>query len=83
MEKLLDQIFYGNYSPFDRPVTEREKASLVLDRLWRSARKQLGEEPADKLREQYEHLLTLDSLDDFRAGFRLGASLMLELLADS
>lgn len=78
METALDQIFYGKYSPYDSPIQERKKVLLTLDHLWRNTEKQIGKEAADDLRTQYEQMLIFDSLDDFRAGFRLGVSLMLE-----
>ena len=80
MKSILEQIYWGDYSPDDRPLSDREKAANALEWVWRDAQERLGFEAADALRTGYWSRLRQDSADDFREGFRLGVALMLEAL---
>ena len=80
MQSILEQIYWGDYSPDGRPLSDREKAANALERVWRDAQERLGFEAADALRTGYWSRLRQDSADDFREGFRLGVALMLEAL---
>lgn len=80
MRSILDDIYWGNYSPLDRPTPSAPSSTHALEQIWADAEQRMGFEAADRIRDYYASLICRDSIDDFRAGFRLGAALMLELL---
>ena len=80
MKNILEQIYWGEYAHDNLPLSEREQAGRALERVWADAADRLGFPAADGLRDAYQALLRQDSADDFRAGFRLGAALILELV---
>ena len=53
MQSILEQIYWGEYSPDGHPLSDREKAANALERVWRDAQERLGFEAADALRTGY------------------------------
>ena len=80
MRSILDDIYWGTYSPFDRPTPSSPSSAHALDQIWADAEQRMGFAAADQIRDYYASLICQNSTDDFRAGFRLGAALMLEAL---
>ena len=75
MQDPLREIFEGEYElqTGRRPMTSEEIA------IWDKAQAVLGGEMIDKMLYAQSRSLSETQYDYFRAGFRLGAQLMLEL----
>ena len=85
---ILEEIYYGNIRPTDEPQSEEVKRALSEVVKMEEA---LGENLTDKgqkekiseLSERYSKLITLTERDGFLQGFRFGAKLMAELMAEN
>lgn len=85
---ILEELYYGNIRPTDEPqsVEVRKALSEVTE-----IEEALGEILTDKgqkekiaeLSERYNKLITLTERDGFLQGFRLGAKLIAELMAEN
>ena len=84
---VIEELYYGNIRPTDEPQSvETRKALSEITELEEA----LGESLTDKwqkkiaeLSERYNKLITLTERDGFLQGFRLGAKLMVELMAEN
>ena len=74
MQDLLREIFDGTYEPQTgyHPLTEDENA------IWEGVQAILGCQMVDEMLYAQCRSLADDQYDSFRAGFRLGAQLILE-----
>ena len=57
MKNILEQIYWGEYAHDNLPLSEREQAGRVLERVWADAADRLGFPAADGLRDAYQALL--------------------------
>ncbi len=80
MTNILEKIYQGVYLPQFTETPEGKAAYASLDELWEQLEKELGWDTADALRDHCIRVMHQDNIVEFRAGFRLGAALMLELL---
>ena len=80
MQSILDDIYYGNYSRTFTPTPEYREAFAAMSKDWDEARAAFGFERVDQLWSSLMAVAALEGANDFRAGFRLGAALMLEAL---
>ena len=78
MRTLLESIYHGNY---ERPLVRTpayEAASRAVEQAWGAAEAKLSREELDELWTTATGLSLLEGYGDFRDGFCLGVSLMLE-----
>ena len=78
IKQIYEDRFYAN-----RPLTEEYQT--LADKeciLWEEARPLLGRELADKIQDNQSDINYQTNYEWFREGFRLGASLRLEILTD-
>lgn len=71
LRKIYELVYEVNAA--GHPMTAEEAA------VWDTAQRALGNEMIDKLVYSQSRSLTEEQYDSFRAGFRLGAQLMLSL----
>ena len=85
---ILNLEYYGNVRPTDEPQSDEVKKALsevvkmeeaLCERLTDKGQKEIISE----LSERYSKLITLTERDGFLQGFRLGAKLMVELMAEN
>lgn len=74
MTDIIKEIYLGNYLPAPKPQSPPDSA--LVERTVSL----LGPDGFDELVSQLCGALRDEDIESFRAGFRLGASLMLELL---
>ena len=80
MTDILKQIYEDKFFA-RRPLTEEYQSLSEKDGiLWEKARPLLGRELTDKIQNNQSDINYQTNFEWFREGFRLGASLMLELL---
>ena len=80
MTDILKKL-YESEGLFNMPVSEEYKALCHKDfKLWEKLEPLLGTDTLDELSDSTAHVEDQRNFNWFRAGFRLGASLMLELL---
>ena len=85
---ILEELYYGNIRPTDEPQstevkkvlsgvvkTEEELRDILTD--------ERQKETLSELSERNNRLITLTERDGFLQGFRLGAMLMAELMAEN
>ena len=82
MAMPLEEIYYGRYERKFTRTPAYQEAAEAMGREWDAARETIGWERAERLWSLLLDVNTLEGLDDFRAGFRLGAALMLEALGE-
>lgn len=87
--KVIEELYYGNVDPFEHavhhPKTEKQLREL-FHRNEDSLKSELSEsqrEILEKLKDNLEDLHRLEEMEMFTEGFRLGARLMLEVMADN
>ena len=75
---ILDELYewYEMRAGLSPRVGEMQKQ---FGNLWQEAEKALGEDLSEKLRSSIFDYMDEECTQDFQAGFRLGAQLMLEL----
>ena len=81
MQSLLEEIYYGNYERRFVRTPEYKAATAAMTKTWDAAHEKLSREELDELWSTAMALSVLEGYDDFRAGFRLGVSLMLEVFS--
>ncbi len=76
LKELYEERFYTHWraTPEYRTLTQKE------DELWEQVRPMLGQKMIDQLMSSQSDVSYQTNYEWFREGFRLGASLMLELL---
>jgi len=80
MTDMLEMI-YNSDAFFERPPSEKYFAlSREESKVWEKIRPLIGRELSDELNAALTQSAQQANLDWFRQGFRLGASLMLELM---
>ena len=84
---ILEEIYYGNIRPTDEPQSDDVKNALsevvkMEEALGESLIDKWHKEKISELSERYSRLITLTERDGFLQGFRLGAKLMVELMAE-
>ena len=80
MTDVLKQVYKDKFFA-RRPLTEEYQSLAEKDGiLWKEARPLLGRELMDKIQNSQSDINYQTNYEWFREGFRLGASLMLELL---
>ncbi len=82
---ILDEIFEGRYEPHERHVTveykeEREKLQAEIAPLLAEAERAAGRELIDRLLSLNTAQCAIEDVETFRAGFLLGARLILEII---
>ena len=83
---VLEDLWYGKLRPYENRVrpgteTEREREKLIKQEEALSARLNPEEKALlDALLDQEASLNDLESMDQFITGFRLGATLMVDVL---
>ena len=77
---ILNDIYTGLYESYYRPSEDYQKLSREHDELLQKAVEILGPDFADELLQKETALTDQEIRESFRAGFRLGAGLMAELL---
>lgn len=88
MATTLQDLFYGNTTPADRPIprgSKMHKLGEVLCKCEETLEGLLDEEGKKQLKTLSDAQLELNSLtaeDNFIMGFRLGVQIMVECLAD-
>ena len=85
---ILEEIYYGNIRPTDEPQSDDVKKALsevvkIEEALGESLTDKVQKEKISELSERYSKLITLTERDGFLQGFRLGAKLMVELMAEN
>ena len=80
MKSLLEEIYYGSCERRFVRTPEYKAATAAMTKTWDAAHEKLSREELDELWRTAMALSALEGYDDFRAGFRLGVSLMLEAL---
>ena len=80
MNDMLKQIYKDKFFS-SRPLTEEYQTLADKDcTLWEKARPLLGQELIDQIQDNQSDINYQTNYEWFREGFRLGASLMLELM---
>ena len=77
---LLDDIYNNRYEPQALTGPETRAICREVNDIWDQIEPCAGHELVDALQERLNQLDDLGREDAFRAGFRLGAGLMAELL---
>ena len=85
---ILKELYYGNVRPTDEPQSDEAKKVLcevvkMEEALCESLIDKGQKEKISELSERYSKLITLTERDGFLQGFRLGAKLMVELMAEN
>ena len=85
---ILKELYYGNVRPTDAPQSDDVKKALsevvkIEEALGESLTDKVQKEKISELSERYSKLITLTERDGFLQGFRLGAKLMVELMAEN
>lgn len=78
MKSLLEELYYGSYERQFVRTPKYNTAAAAMTKTWDAAHEKLSREELDELWNTAMELVLLEGYDDFRAGFRLGMSLMLE-----
>ena len=85
---ILKELYYGNVRPTDEPQSDEVKKALcevvkMEEALGESLIDKGQKEKISELSERYSKLITLTERDGFLQGFRFGAKLMAELMAEN
>ena len=85
---VIEELYYGNVRPTDEPQSDDVKKALsevvkMEEALGESLTDKGQKEKISELSERYSKLITLTERDGFLQGFRLGAKLMVELMAEN
>ena len=85
---ILKELYYGNVRPTDKPQSDDVKKALsevvkMEEALGDSLIDKGQKEKISELSERYSKLITLTERDGFLQGFRFGAKLMAELMAEN
>ena len=85
---ILKELYYGNVRPTDEPQSDEAKRVLcevvkMEEALGESLIDKGQKEKISELSERYSKLITLTERDGFLQGFRFGAKLMAELMAEN
>ena len=83
MKSLLEEIYYGNYERQSVRTPEYKAATAAMAKTWDAAGEKLSREELDGLWSTAMELSLLEGYHDFRDGFRLGVSLLLEVFPQS
>ena len=89
MRKTLEDLYYGNISPFQRQMTPDSELKCAVDRV-----AQYESQLAEQIDEDGQTILTkfvrsqhdingITSLENFILGFRLGVRMMAECMDDN
>lgn len=85
---LLEKLYYGELIPFEAPARDAEKWKRLVSQVVRDETVLLDgmtDEQKDKYRKYYESVSRChagETCDFFVIGFRLGAQMMMEILAE-
>ena len=85
---LLEKLYYGELIPFEHPALDQDKWHSLVSQVVEAETALLDgmtEEQKEKYQKYYEAASrhhSAETCDLFVLGFRLGARLMLEILAD-
>lgn len=79
MKSLLKELYYGSYERRFVRTPEYNAAAEAMSKVWDAAEAKLGQETREALWNTAFDLADLEGYQDFRDGFRLGVSLMLEV----
>lgn len=85
---VIEELYYGNIRPTDAPQSDDVKKALsevvkMEEALGDSLIDKGQKEKISELSERYSKLITLTERDGFLQGFRFGAKLMAELMAEN
>ena len=85
---VIEELYYGNIRPTDAPQSDDVKKALsevvkMEEALGESLIDKGQKEKISELSERYSKLITLTERDGFLQGFRFGAKLMAELMAEN
>ena len=85
---IIKELYYGNVRPTDEPQSDDVKKALsevvkMEEALGESLTDKGQKEKISELSERYNKLITLTERDGFLQGFRLGARLLAELMAEN
>lgn len=86
---LLDKLWKGDIAPCEgryHPSTEYSKAMGTMERCDDTLKAHLSEEDYRLFREYADATIStacIESCDNFIEGFRMGAKMMMDILADS
>ena len=88
MKSIIEEIYYGELSPYSLPAPTCEKYIKARDAVERIRESILQKYPdCKKLLEEYSDAIhvtaSCEGLQDFTTGFRLGAELMTEILNET
>lgn len=87
MTSVLEELYYGNVNPSDRPAVHNaqlDEADLRIEKEYQYFSSKLSEEDNARFRELeslYAEVFSYSEVDAFCCGIRLGVSLMWEILA--
>lgn len=81
---ILEELYYGNIRPTDKPQSEEVRRALAgtvkaEESLMEILSDDRQKEKLSKISERYSKLITLTERDSFIEGVRLGAELMADL----
>lgn len=86
MDEILDQIFYGRLSPFEKPTIMspiHRKTFRELCNKEKSLTDKLGNEEQEQFKEyvaKCNEVQMFEELNAFKMGFRLGSKLIIQTL---
>ena len=85
---VIEELYYGNIRPTDEPQSVEVRKALsevteIEEALGESLTDKGQKEKIAKLSERYSKLITMTERDGFLQGFRFGAKLMVELMAEN
>ncbi|MBR1432561.1 MAG: hypothetical protein IJ784_09485 [Ruminiclostridium sp.] len=88
MKSILEKLYYGEISPCSRPTPTTKRYLKAKDEVEHRSEEILAKYPDCKEQlESYADAIHITSacegLQDFEEGFRLGATIMLEILGDT
>lgn len=81
MKSLLEELYCGTYERQFVRTPEYNAAAEAMTKVWDAAEAKLGQDAREELWNTASDLALLEGYNDFRDGFRLGVSLMLEVFA--
>lgn len=81
MKSLLEELYHGSYDRTFTRTAEYNAAAEAMTKVWDAAETKLGQDAREALWNTASDLALLEGYNDFRDGFRLGVSLMLEVFA--
>ena len=76
---ILDELYHEWYIMKSGNHPDMGEAQKRFGELWKKAAQELGDEFSEELRGSIFDYMNDECCQDFQAGFRLGAQLMLEL----